>query len=409
METRGIGFQADALLEPQEALRVYFERAHLLAPRTQRVAFQEASGRILAQRIIADAAYPADARSAMDGFAARSSELPGTLRIAGEVRMGSPSAHALPPGAAMRIPTGGVLPAGADTVVPIEDAAVHGNRVRLPGSPTGQAVTPAGSDMRAGEVLLERGRRIGAPESALLATVGALSVEVYRRPRFAVISGGDELVDPACTPGPGQVRDSNRYGIAACLGALGADVRHLPTAADDAGLLEATLREALGDCDGVVLTGGSSVGEKDFTPPVIRRLGTPGVIVHGLRVKPGKPTVLGSVAGKPVIGLPGNPASALAILECVASSIVAALTGAPLRVRVVAADLGAPLRKREGWTWYVPAWLDEAVCPPLAYPLELRSSSASLLARASGFVELGESIESLSAGAQVRVRRFSGS
>ncbi|HET7814453.1 MAG TPA: gephyrin-like molybdotransferase Glp [Candidatus Baltobacteraceae bacterium] len=408
METRRIGFQADALLEPQEALERYLAAAQLTPPQIEIVQLQHAAGRILAQDAAADRMYPAAPRSAMDGFAVRSADLPGRLRIAGEIRMGSVWDGALASGTAVRIPTGGMLPAGADTVVPIEDAAgLTESDVTLPAAPAGDAVTPAGSDMQAGETILRAGTTIGPAAAGLLATLGFSEVRVFRRPVVGVLSSGDELVEAGKPLGPGQIYDSNRYGIAAALQRMGAEPRHLATTVDDASALEAALRKALEVCDAVVLTGGSSVGERDVTPEVAARLGEPGVIVHGLRVKPGKPTVLAAAGGKPVIGLPGNPGSALTILEMVVRPVFEALAGrAPRPPAGLHAELQSPLRKRKGWTWYVPARLDEAVSPAKAYPLELRSSSSSLLARADVLIVLGEEVESLPAGATVRVRRL---
>ena len=408
MENRRIGFQADALLAPEQALTLYFARAQLRAPQTEYVLLEHALRRVLAETIVSDASYPAAARSAMDGFALRSAETPGRLEIAGEIRMGHAWAGVLPWKAALRIPTGGVLPDGADAVVPIEDVSVDGDGAVdvAQAVPAGDCVTPAGSDMQAGEDLMQPGRRIGGPELGVLATLGIRSVAVYRRPIIGVLSSGDELVEIDAAPSPAQVRDSNRWAIAGTLEALGAVVRHLPTAPDDSARLEALLREAVATCDGVVLTGGSSVGERDLTPRIIEQLGSPGVLVHGLRVKPGKPTVLASITGKPVIGLPGNPASALMILEAVAAPIIAWLTGsrvAPVRTRAL---LGSGLRKRPGWTWYAPVRLDEAGEQAVAYPLELRSSSVSLLSRASGFTVLDESVESAAAGTPIEVTRF---
>ena len=407
MENRRIGFQADALLAPEQALTLYFAHAQLRAPQIEYVQLQNALRRTLAQPIESDGVYPAAPRSGMDGFAVRSSDTPGRLAIAGEIRMGHAWSGALRERTAVRIPTGGVVPDGADAVVPIEDVRLDGDSVEVTlAVPAGDSVNPAGSDMRAGETLLECGRSVGGPELGVLATLGIQSLAVYRRPVVAVISSGDELVEVDAQPSPAQVRDTNRWAVAGTLEALGAAVRHLPTAPDDPVRLEALLREAVATCDAVVLTGGSSVGERDFTPRIIAQLGSPGVIVHGLRVKPGKPTVLASVGGKPVIGLPGNPASALAILEFVAAPIIATLSGRRVRRTVVDAQLAAPVRKRPGWTWYVPARLDEADGGPVAYPLELRSSSVSLLARASGFLILDETIESVPAGTPARVTRF---
>lgn len=407
MEPHRIGFQVDALLAPDEALARYFTRAQLREPETEFVALERAFGRILARSVSADASYPAVPRSAMDGFAVRSAETPGRLRIAGTVRMGHAWDAPLPPNTGVRIPTGGAVPPDTDAVVPVEDAEVDGDFVEVPAAiPTGDCITPAGSDMRAGEPLLEAGRRIGGPELGLLATLGVVAVPVFRKPVFAVLSSGDELVDPAAVPGPAQVRDSNRWAVAGALEALGAAVRHIPTAPDEAGRLEALLREAVATADAVVLTGGSSVGERDLTPRIVERLGRPGVIVHGLRVKPGKPTVLAAVNGKAVLGLPGNPASALVILEAVGAPIVRALAGGGPHVSTLECRLGESYRKRKGWTWYVPVRLEQSGSAVTAFPLEMRSSSVSLLARASGYLTLGEGVEALPAGAQVRVTRF---
>lgn len=407
METRRIGFQTDALLAPEQAITLYFAHAQLRGPQKEYVVLEHALRRVLAESIVSEGSYPAAARSAMDGFALRSADTPGRLTIAGEIRMGSAWSGALEERTALRIPTGGVVPDGADAVVPIEDVRLNGQTLEVDAPvPRGDCVTPAGSDMRAGETLLEPGRCIGGAELGVLATLGIASVAVYRRPLVAVISSGDELVEIGAQPSVAQVRDSNRWAVAGTLEALGAAVRHLPTAPDDPVRLEALLREAVATCDAVVLTGGSSVGERDFTPRIIAQLGKPGVIVHGLRVKPGKPTVLASIGGKPVIGLPGNPASALMILEAVAAPIISWLSGRRLRAAVQQARLDAPVRKRPGWTWFVPVRVDEAAGACVAYPLELRSSSVSLLARASGFLVLDETIESVPAGAPVAVTRF---
>ncbi|HKU68285.1 MAG TPA: molybdopterin molybdotransferase MoeA [Candidatus Baltobacteraceae bacterium] len=407
MENRRIGFRTDALLAPEQALTLYFAHAQLRSPQTEYVQLDHALRRVLAEPIVSDAAYPAAPRSAMDGFAVRSADTPGRLHVAGEIRMGHAWTGVLAEKSALRIPTGGVLPEGADAVVPIEDADCSGESVEVAAAvPAGDCVTPSGSDMRAGETLLEPGRRIGGAELGVLATLGIASVAVYRRPVIGVISSGDELVELTAQPTAAQVRDSNRWAVAGTLEALGAAVRHLPTAPDDPARLEALLREAVATCEGVVLTGGSSVGERDFTPRIIAQLGSPGVIVHGLRVKPGKPTVLACVDGKPVVGLPGNPASALMILEAVAAPIVSALAGRAALPVVQVARLGAAVRKRSGWTWFVPVKVDEAEGARIAYPLELRSSSVSLLGRASGFLVLDETIETVPAGAPVDVTRF---
>jgi molybdenum cofactor synthesis domain-containing protein len=403
----GSGFDVDALLAPQQALTLYFAHAKLRAPSVEFIPLESAFGRVLAQNVVADAAYPATPRSAMDGFAVRSFETPGHFRIAGEILMGSAWSGTLPERAALRIPTGGVVPAQADAVIPMEEVTIGDGTIEVRKSvPMGDSVTPAGSDMRAGEQVLNAGRRIGGAELGVLATLGITNVAVYRRPLIAVISSGDELVDPEAMPGPGQVRDSNRWAIAGALHGLGTVVRHLPSVPDNPQRLEALLREAVATAEGVILTGGSSVGERDLTPRIVDGLGDPGVIVHGLRVKPGKPTVLASAAGKPVIGLPGNPTSALMIFEAVAAPIICELLGKSHRPRTVEARLARAYRKRRGWTWFVPVKLEDTRDGLVADPLEMRSGMVSLLARASGFITLDETVETLAAGDAVRVTHF---
>jgi putative molybdopterin biosynthesis protein len=403
-------FETDRLLAPQQAIIAYTAAVPLGPVGSETVPLAEAFGRVLAVDAVAGEQVPAQPRSTMDGFAVRSSDGADPRRLAGAVRMGAAPPAPLGPGEAMQIPTGGTLPEGADAVVPVEDAHVAQDTVRLDAAPQpGAYVTPAGADMRCGETAIEAGRRIGGPEMGVLATLGNVAVSVFRRPRFAIISTGDELVDAAQVPGPGQVRDSNRWAIAGALCALGAQAVHLPSAADDLDALRAALGTALSDADGVILTGGSSVGERDLTPEAIDSFEGPGVVVHGLRVKPGKPTILAAIGSKPVIGLPGSPTSALTILEAVCAPIVRALTGERTgRSNAVLSIAGGAFRGRDGWTWYVPAVLRRDAFGERAFPLDVRSAHTSLLARASGFVVLTEDRPRIEPGEPVEVIRFSG-
>ncbi len=400
----GETFDAERLHAPAEAVAAYLAAVRPRPRGVEPVPLAAALGRVLARDAVAEAAYPADPRSTMDGFAVRSADGGGPRRIAGTVRMGAAPPAPLAPGEAMRIPTGGVLPAGADAVVPLEDADERDGTVTPHAPPAaGEAFTPRGEDMAAGERVLPAGRRIGAAELSVLATLGLVEAEVFARPRVAVVSTGDELVDAGARPGTGQVRDSNRWAVAGGLAALGCEVVHLERARDEVGEIAARIAAGLALADAVVLTGGSSVGARDHVPAAIDGLGPPGVVVHGLRVKPGKPTVLAAVGARPVIGLPGNPTSALTILDAVAADVLRALTGErEPRRSTVATVAAAPFAGRSGWTWYVPAGLG----PEGARPLALRSSHTSLLARADGYVVVGPERVRIEPGEPVALVRY---
>lgn len=402
------GFDLERLLAPEQAVAAYLAAVAPAPSARENVSLEEAWGRVLARDICADTDYPSHERSTMDGFAVRSADTPGRITVAGEVLMGHAPAGELGARTAWRIPTGGALPSGADAVVPIEDVRESGGAFDVNPIPAGTNVTVRGEDMRAGTLVLEHSRRLGAPELGVLATLGVHTSEVFARPRIAIVSTGDELIAPNLPLAIGQVRDSNRYAIAGALQGLGALPVHFPRAPDEPDALRAIVAAALEGCDAVILTGGSSVGLRDFVPRMIDALGAPGVIVHGLRVKPGKPTVLGALGRKPVIGLPGNPTSSLMILEAVVRPIITALTGARSeRGGFVEARAATTFSGREGWTWFVPAALEREGSSYLAHPLALRSAHTSLLARAAGFVVVGEMPARIEAGASIRVALFS--
>ncbi len=402
-------FRDERLLPPRQAIVAFFARVAIALPQIERVSLDEALGRVLAEPIAADEDYPAAVRSLMDGFALCSHAAPGTFEIADDVHMGLAPEAPLAARSASRIPTGGILPEGADAVVPFEEARLLEN-VLVVDAPVaaGANVVERAADMRRGETVLQPRRRIRPAHLGVLATLGVTSVPVYRRPVVAVLSSGDELVDPSVRPLPGQIRDSNRYAVAGSLRIMGAIPRHYPTLRDEAAEFEAALATALAACDAVVVTGGSSVGERDRLPAAVAAIAFPGVVVHGLRVKPGKPTLLGAQGVKPILGLPGNPTSALMILEAVAAPIVAALAGAPAAVATIQARLAEPARSRMNWTWYVPVRLQDDGGVPLAHPLAVRSFSVSLTARADGYVVMDERDDEWPAGTLVTVHRFLG-
>ncbi|TAM61035.1 molybdopterin molybdenumtransferase MoeA [bacterium] len=403
------GFDAARLPAPEAAVARFLSLWRPPLRSVEEIPLADGVGRVLARDARAEAAVPRDPRSMMDGYAVRAADLastPVTLRVTGEIRMGLPPPQPLGRGEAMRIPTGGVLPEGSDAVIPQEETRAAGDAaVEARASVrAGEYVTQPGEDLTRGEVVLGRGRRLRGVDMGLLATLGWERVAVLTRPTVGVLSTGDELVPPASEPGVGQVRDSNRYAIGAVLERMGARALQLPHVRDDERELEHALREALTRCDAVVLTGGSSVGVRDLTPRALEALGEPGVVVHGIKVKPGKPTVFALAGGKPIVGLPGNPTSAVTILLAVARPLIDALCGAAAPVPApLTARLATAIHGRRDWTWFVPVALVRDGAATVARPLRLRSSHVALLARADGYVRVAPERGELAAGEHVEV------
>jgi molybdopterin molybdotransferase len=329
-----------------------------LAPLPVReVALADALGRVLAEDIAAAEDLPPFANSAMDGFAVRGADLagagesaPAALRITGEVFAGTGRLPTVEAGAAVRIMTGGALPPGADTVVPVEHTAVEGDTVlvRLDPGP-GRFVREAGEDVRRGTVVLERGRVLEPAAVGMLASVGRKAVPVHPRPRVTVVSTGDELVDPGDPLGPGQIRDSNSWLLVAQARSAGAEAFRCGRLRDDPVVLRRGFALAAAEGDLVLTSGGVSVGERDYTRQVLAELGD----VRSFRVamQPGMPQAFGFAAGIPLYGLPGNPVSCFVVFETLVRPALRRLAGHADdrldRPRVVA-RLGGPVRSPAG-------------------------------------------------------------
>lgn len=279
------------------------------------VALADCAGRVLADDLVAGADLPAFPVSAVDGYAIRSEDGGGRLEVAGEAAAGRPLEGELSRGAAARILTGGVLPAGADTVVMVEDVEQGPDWVVVPaGFAAGRNFHRPGADLRRGELVVPRGQPLGPAELGLAAALGNPRLRVHRRPRVALMSTGDELVEVGSTPGPGQIVDSNRWALLAALREAGADVTLLGVAPDRPEPLRALVVDALTGHDALVTSGGVSVGTHDLVKPLLESLGR--VHLGRVRLRPGKPFTFATLPeGRLAFGLPGFPVSSLVTFE----------------------------------------------------------------------------------------------
>jgi molybdopterin molybdotransferase len=391
--------------------------------RTEIVGLEAALGRVLAQDVVARETLPSFARSTMDGYAVRaadthgaSEQSPAYLRLVDDVPTGVVPAVAVGPREAVRTHTGAMIPPGADAVVMVEDTNLHPSTGSgqaevevLDAAAAGENLLAIGEDVRAGAVAIPAGRRLRAAELGGLAALGVVRVEVRARPRIAILSTGDEVVPAGARPGPAQVRDVNGTTVAAVVSQSGGVPVPRGIAADDAVELERVLRSALDDADAVVLSAGSSVSVRDLTAQVVARLGAPGVLVHGIAIKPGKPTVLALCNGTPVVGLPGNPASALVVAWRIVRPLVRLLGGEHVDdeglgdERETTAVLDVPVPSRPGREDFVPCTLARDAAGALhATPVFGASNLIFTLIRADALIAVPLDRSGLAAGETVR-------
>jgi molybdopterin molybdotransferase len=309
-----------------------------------------ALGRVLARDVLATRDQPPFAASAMDGWAVRAADGPGRLRIIGESAAGHGFTGTLAPGEAVRIFTGAPVPAGTDAVVIQEDATPDDGYVTIPAVEHPRHIRPAGNDFRAGAQLLRSGVRLDPWRLSLVAAAGLGVVELARRPRVAILSTGEEIVPPGATPGPFQIFNSGTTALAALVEGWGGEPRILSEVGDDAARTAAAVADAGGDL--IVTIGGASVGDHDLVKPALRGLGLE-MIVESVAVRPGKPTWFGRLAdGRRVLGLPGNPASAMVCAELFLRPLLSAMQGADPQPRLITARTAVALPAngpREHW------------------------------------------------------------
>ncbi len=417
------------VMSVQEARARLFQAWQIPPFEIQQVSLADAAGRVLANDIVAKEDIPPYPRSTVDGFAVlakdtfgASEALPSMLEIATEVFMGELVTKSLHSGQAARIPTGGALPTGCDACVMVEDTDLLDENtvlIRAPAYP-GENIVHRGEDMLAGETVLGQGCVLRAPDVGGLAALGAASVPVARKPRVAILSTGDEIVPPEFSPAPGQIRDINSYTIAAAAARLGAVPVPLGITRDNYDEVRKHVEKGLREADIVMVSGGSSVGERDVTANVLDDLGPPGVLVHGVAVKPGKPIVLAICSGKPVMGLPGHPVSAMVGFDLFCKPVIRALTGAGgnepeselssllgyENERFTRARLSRNLASAPGREDHIRVSLRQEGNTIWADPVLGKSGLIATMLKARGEIVIASEKEGLIAGSWVNVRLF---
>ena len=373
------------------------------------VPLERALGRVVATDVTATDALPGFPRATVDGFAVRAADtygasegLPTYFTLVGAVRMGAAPTIAVEPGTCAAIPTGAVIPDGADAVVMVEHTAetMRGTiEVTRPVAP-GAGLVRADEDVGPGAVLIRAGRPLRAAELGLLAAAGVTTVDVHAQPKVAIISTGDEVVPPATRKlAAGQVRDATASALAGLALEAGGDPVVEGIVADDRDALERALRNALGYADLVVISAGSSVGARDETAGAVAALGT--IWCHGLAIKPGKPTLLAECNGVPVVGLPGNPLSALVVFRMIGAPVVWRLAGceSPPPEPTMRARLTRDVPSAAGRLDIVQVAVDDGLAEPLFGP----SALLSVLTRADGYIVITEPATGLDGGTEVEV------
>ncbi|MDD1716477.1 MAG: molybdopterin molybdotransferase MoeA [Methanolinea sp.] len=375
-------------------------------PDYEDIPLAESFRRVLAENALADADIPGFDRSVVDGFAVRASDttgageaIPSLLELVGEVTMGRPPEFSLSPGQCAYIPTGGELPSGSDAVVMVEQSESLGDQILIkrPVAP-GENLILRGEDFRQGSPALFRGRRISPQDCGVLAAVGCSQVRVFRKPHFGVISTGNELIPVDSHPQGSEIRDSNSVMIGSFLEESGCIPRLYGIVRDDPAILRSAIVSALNENDAVILSGGSSKDERDLAARLIGELGE--VLAHGIAIAPGKPTILGKCEGKPIIGLPGHPASAFVVLTVIGSALFEGMTGERGRItRTRKAVLAENIPSSRGREDYVRVSLEGDI----ARPLFGKSGLLNTLVASTGMIRIPSGSEGLEAGEEVEV------
>lgn len=376
-------------------------------PVKETVPVEASAGRVLASDIPADTDVPGFDRSVVDGYAVRSADTagagdaaPALLRCLGRVAMGKhDTALAIGSAECAYIPTGGVLPPGADAAVMVEYTELAGDTVLVRKAVSfGENIIRKDEDFRAGETVFSAGRRLNPQDAGVLAACGCTAVPVAKKPLVGIISTGNELVPGNVVPGPGQVRDANGPMLAAWLSEYGCEPKLYGIVKDEREAFSAIIAKAVAECDVVLLSGGSSKDDRDMTARVIAERGE--VLVHGIALAPGKPTIIGKIGKRPVFGLPGHPASAFVVLIAIVRPLLDRMLGQKRPIlRTVKATLSINIPSQRGREEYIRVKVENGV----ATPLFGKSGLLNTLVSSDGLVRIPAGFEGLEQGSDVDV------
>jgi len=403
----------------QDGLQLLVTNLSTKPPHVERINIENSLSRILADDIYSTEDIPGFDRSSVDGYAVISSDtfgasetMPLYLELVGEVRMGEEPHERLTKGKAMKIPTGGMLPTGSDAVIMLEyTAQVDNNLIEIlrPVAP-GENVIKKDDDIKAGELVLKKGHKLRPQDIGALAGLGITEIAVYKRPAVAIISTGDEIVPATEKPLPGQVRDINSYNLSSLIIEAGAIPMRLGILRDEYELIKNTLKKACEIADMVLISGGSSVGTRDYTAKAIEELGRPdgGVLFHGVMMKPGKPTIGGIVGNVPVFGIPGHPAAATICFFNFVKPVIKRLSGqnSPEFPKTIKAVLNKNIPSSPQRTDFVRVKIKTEGNTFMAEPIFGKSGLITTLVQADGIVVIPPERLGLEEGETVEVILF---
>ncbi len=387
-----------------------------IKPEKETIFIHQARGRILSEDLMAGTNMPEFSRSVVDGYGIKASDsfgssetMPTFFTVVGSVEMGEATNITIHNGEAVYIPTGGMIPDGIDAVVMIEyTETLDQDLITIHQSAApGDGIMAEGDDFKKGDILLKKGHKITSKDIGVIAALGKVEVMVYQQPMVSIISTGDELVDIDTEPKEGQIRDINAHTLWALCEDSGARINRIIMVADEFQLCKATLQNALAESDIILMSGGSSQGNKDMTVDIINAVGQPGVFVHGIAIKPGKPTIIANVDGKAVFGLPGHPLSAIIVYKAIVDYFIHQYY---LEVEedyqyTVDAVLDSNVHSAEGRETYQMVKLQKNRSDNgyTAVPLYAKSGSVSLLMKAHGYIKITIDQEGLMKGQNVQV------